>query len=238
MFHSDDTPMTPTLPLLVALAATPAPSPDHVFLALAHEAPGLSPVVLQRALRASRAARRAGYGKKPWLLTVIDYALPTSERRLWTFDLRRRRRLFHEYVAHGKGSGGERAERFSNRPHSRMSSLGLFVTRGTYRGRRGYSLRLFGLEPGFNHLAQRRAIVMHGAPYMTEAHKKTNGGLFGQSWGCPALDERVARPVIDEIKGGSFLFIHFPDEEWLARSRWLGPNPPQRRRSGGADHAP
>lgn len=207
--------------------------------ALLAVAPDLDPVVLERALLAAHTARRAGYGRRKPFLTIIDYDRPSSERRLWVLDLATERLVFHEHVAHGLGTGGERAERWSNQNGSKASSLGLFVTRETYVGRRGYSLRLIGLEPGFNDRAFRRAIVMHGAPYMTQAFKEKNGGLFGQSWGCPALDEAVARDVIDVIRGGSLLFIHSRDPVWLAGSAWLAGRIPRglARRALGRDPA-
>ena len=97
----------------------------------------------------------------------------------------------------------------------------MFVTEGTYVGRNGYSLRLTGLDRGFNDRAHERAIVVHGAPYVSDAFAQTNGRL-GRSWGCPALREPIAREVIDRVKGGSLLFAYYPDPAWLASSAYLG----------------
>ena len=144
---------------------------------------------------------------RPDLLTIIDYSLPSTEPRLWVVDRSRRRVLFHELVAHGRGSGDNYATRFSNRDGSLQSSLGLFLTEGTYVGRNGYSLRLEGLEPGINDRARDRTLVMHGAPYVSAEFARRHGRL-GRSWGCPALDPAIAGPVIDLIRGGSLLFVY------------------------------
>jgi len=122
--------------------------------------------------------------------------------------------LFHELVAHGAGSGDNYATRFSNTVDSRQTSLGLFRTAGTYEGGNGYSLKLQGLEPGFNDRAEQRNIVMHGAWYVSAEHARQHGRL-GRSWGCPALPLEDARPVIDKIKGGTFVFSYAPDTAWL-----------------------
>ncbi len=109
---------------------------------------------------------------------------------------------------------------FSDRLNSRQSSIGLFVTRDTYVGSNGYSLRLDGLEPGFNGSALDRAIVMHGAPYVSEEIAARQGRL-GRSWGCPALREAIARDVIDTVRGGGVVFSYYPDQTWLNSSRFL-----------------
>jgi hypothetical protein len=127
-------------------------------------------------------------------------------------DLSTKKVLFHELVAHGKGSGDNYARRFSNEHQTRASSLGLFLTKGTYEGKHGYSLKLRGLEPGVNDKAEARAIVMHAASYVSEAFAAKHGRL-GRSWGCPALDERVAKRLIDAIKGESLLFAYHPSRE-------------------------
>jgi hypothetical protein len=177
------------------------------------------PEVLELALRAWRCGRAAGQFASP-LLTVIDYSLPSSVRRLWVIDVARERVLFRELVAHGEGSGDERSLYFSNRPGSRASSLGLFRTAGTYRGRHGRSLRLVGLEPGVNDRAMARAIVMHAAAYVSPGFVRARGRL-GRSWGCPALEPRVHRQIIDRIEGGTAVFAYYPDARWLGQSRFL-----------------
>ena len=154
------------------------------------------------------------------LLTLIDYTLPSTARRLWVIDVATRRVLFNELVAHGAASGENYAETFSNEPGSRRSSLGLFRTEDTYNGEHGESLRLSGLEPGINDRAMERAIVMHGAPYVSRTVIAARGEL-GRSWGCPALERGVERRVIERIKGGTALFAYYPDSHWLRTSRFL-----------------
>jgi hypothetical protein len=128
--------------------------------------------------------------------------------------------VFKELVAHGRNSGDNMATRFSDVMESRESSLGLFRTADTYVGQNGYSLRLDGLEPGFNSHARERAIVMHGAPYVDLAVAKANGRL-GRSWGCPALRAAVARRVIDTVRDGGVIFSYYPDPTWLKTSKFL-----------------
>jgi hypothetical protein len=176
--------------------------------------------VVQLAFAASRCATRNGDVSDPSTLTIIDYSKPSTEPRLWVLDLRTRELLFHELVAHGQGSGGNYATRFSNEPDSHQTSIGLFVTESTYVGRNGYSLRLNGLDRGFNDRARTRAIVMHGAPYVNAGISKSLGRL-GRSHGCPAVRDAVARELIDRVKGGSLVFSYYPDEQWLNSSKYL-----------------
>jgi hypothetical protein len=173
------------------------------------------------ALRAANCAVASGMVDGVSTLTVIDYSKPSTDKRLWVFDLRSRSLLYEELVAHGQGSGENLATLFSNEPDTHRSSIGLFETGDTYVGRNGYSLRLHGLEEGFNDNADARAIVMHGAPYVSEDVARAQGRL-GRSWGCPALRESVAREVIDVVKGSGLLFAYYPDPQWLSASRFLG----------------
>lgn len=182
---------------------------------------GLDPGVLRLALGAVTCAERSGTVAEPPTLTIIDYSKPSTERRLWVFDLRSHALLFEELVAHGSGSGENLASRFSNDAETHRTSLGLFATSDTYTGSNGYSLRLDGLEPGFNDRARARAIVMHGAAYVSEAVVRAQGRL-GRSWGCPALPREVAARIIDRVKGGSLVFAYYPDQNWLRQSTFLG----------------
>jgi hypothetical protein len=172
------------------------------------------------ALNAAMCAREAGAVLNDRLLTVIDYSRPSAEPRLWVLDLDRERVLFEERVAHGRGSGEKLATRFSNLDGSHQTSLGLFRTADTYVGSNGYSLRLDGLERGFNDRARDRAIVVHGAPYVSDANVRATGRI-GRSHGCPALRPAIARNVIDTIKDGSLVFAYYPDRQWLNGSRFL-----------------
>jgi hypothetical protein len=175
--------------------------------------------VLDLALQAFRCGRTLGVIERP-LLTVIDYSLPSTERRLWVIDLARRRVLFHELVAHGQNSGDDLALTFSNRLGSRQSSLGLFRADESYEGEHGLALRLSGLEPGVNDRARDRSIVIHGAEYVSDDYIATHGRL-GRSWGCPAVPATVHAPLIEQIRDGSAVFAYYPDAAWLQTSRFL-----------------
>jgi hypothetical protein len=180
----------------------------------------VTPQVFDLALSAVRCAVRSGDISDVDTLTVIDYSRPSTEKRLWVFDLHTRTLLYEELVAHGSGSGENLATAFSNEPETHRSSIGLYRTEDTYVGRNGYSLRLRGLDRGFNDRAYERAIVMHGAPYVSEDVARTQGRL-GRSWGCPALRSGIAREVIDTVKGDGLVFAYYPDPEWLQSSRYL-----------------
>jgi hypothetical protein len=201
-------PAAPSLPIASTTAAT-----------IASLAPDANRDAIAIALAAMRCAQGSGVGAGASRLALIDYSRPSTEPRLWVFDLRNNRLLFEEVVAHGRGSGENFAKVFSNESGSHASSLGLFLTRATYQGRNGYSLRMQGLEPGINDAAMERAIVMHGAPYV-DPDKAAMQGRLGRSFGCPAVREAVARGMIDALKDGQFVFAYYPDANWLDRARW------------------
>lgn len=144
-------------------------------------------------------------------LTVIDYSLPSSQRRLWVIDPQRVAVLYHEFVSHGRGSTSDedpdRAVRFGNEPESHRSSLGTFLTGNPYSGKHGHSLELVGLEPGVNDRAEERRIVIHPADYVSAAFRAQSGGRVGRSFGCPALDPAVAPAIIDRIQSGSVVYV-------------------------------
>lgn len=167
-----------------------------------------SPAALTAALAAYDRAIARGAVSNPRYLTVIDYSLPSIVRRLWILDLSDSSIVLRDLVAHGRGSGENMATSFSNDDGSKMSSLGLFVTDAAYIGSHGYSLRLRGLDPGLNDHAYDRAIVVHGAPYVSEAAARS--GRLGRSWGCAAVRTDIARTVIDTIKDGTVLFAYAP----------------------------
>jgi hypothetical protein len=209
-----------TAQLQMASAAPPA-SVENVTIAraLTADTPRLPPAALDVALRAASCAAESGVVRHPEILTLIDYSRASTRPRLWVIDVAHRRVLFEELVAHGRETGGNLAERFSNEEGSLQSSLGVFLTADTYIGENGYSLRLDGLEPGFNDRARARAIVMHGAAYVRPGMEAQ--GRLGRSWGCPALSLSSARPVIDTIKGGSLVVAYYPEASWLQRSHFL-----------------
>jgi hypothetical protein len=176
--------------------------------------------VFDLAMNAASCAVKSGAVGQPRTLTVIDYSLPSTEKRLWVYDLNSRELLYEELVAHGQGTGANVATKFSNLADSHQTSLGLFVTDETYVGRNGYSLRLDGLDKGWNDRARDRAIVMHGAPYVSPQFVKANGRL-GRSHGCPAVSDAVARRLIDRVKGGGLVFAYYPDAKFLKSSKYL-----------------
>ncbi|MBY0497843.1 MAG: murein L,D-transpeptidase catalytic domain family protein [Cyanobacteria bacterium] len=182
---------------------------------------GIETDVLEMALGAASCAVSSGNVKNPGTLTVIDYSKPSSQPRLWVFDLKSKELLYEELVAHGQGSGANMAMQFSNLDESHQTSLGLFVTQDTYVGKNGYSLRLDGLDRGINDRARDRAIVMHGAPYVSPSFVKANGRL-GRSWGCPAVSDAVAKKMIDRVKGGGLVFAYYPDAKLIKTSKYLG----------------
>jgi hypothetical protein len=189
-------------------AASPAPTVLSLEDDLLRQAEGLSPQALHAALSSWESLRARGEVHRP-LLSVIDYGLPSTQPRLWVIDLDARRVVFRELVAHGRNSGWDLTESFSNGEGSYMTSLGAFVTGGTYDGKNGYSLRLRGTEPNLNDNAEARAIVMHGAPYVDETIALKQGRL-GRSLGCPAIRPAIAHALIDEIKDGSVLYAWHP----------------------------
>lgn len=154
------------------------------------------------------------------VLTIADFSLPSSEKRLFVIDMDNFQVLYNTYVAHGRNSGKEYANKFSNSPQSNMSSLGFYVTGKTYVGENGFSLRLQGEEKGINDNAMRRAIVIHCADYVSEKWVQ-DLGYIGRSLGCPALPRKYAKPIIETIKDGSCFFIYSPSQKYLSRSELL-----------------
>lgn len=206
--------------LSLGAAISSAADFDNALAAkLAHSAPQADPRVIDLAVSAMQCATANGMEPSE-RLAVIDYSRPSTEPRLWVFDLKRHKLLYRELVAHGRNTGENYARDFSNIEGSLKSSLGLFRTLDTYHGSNGYSLRMDGLEAGFNDKALDRAIVMHGAPYVNEKLARKQGRV-GRSWGCPAVRSGIAQRMIDTLKGGQFIFSYYPDPHWLATSRYL-----------------
>jgi len=175
---------------------------------LLQSASGLNPDALHAALTTFESLRAKGEVHSSFL-SVIDYSLPSTAKRMWVFDLDARRIVFNELVAHGRNTGEDVAVTFSNDDGSYKSSLGAFVTGDAYDGKNGYSMRLRGLEPNVNDHAEERAIVLHGAWYVDEA-LATSQGRIGRSLGCPAVRPAIARELIDDIKDGSVLYAWHP----------------------------
>ena len=210
--------------LLAAPLQASTPTADLAD-SLARVAPGLDRQVLRHAVAAMQCAVNHG-ADQAQRLAVIDYSQPSTVRRLWIFDLQRKQLVLRDLVAHGRLSGENHANRFSNVVGSFQSSLGLFRAAESYRGKHGYSLRLDGLEPGVNDRARERAIVIHGAEYV-DPRLADSQGRIGRSLGCPAVRPEVARLVVDQLKEGQFVFAWYPDRRWLQNSAYLNCQPQQ-----------
>lgn len=156
------------------------------------------------------------------ILTIIDFNLPSSQKRMWVIDLNQMKVLFHELVAHGRNSGDNYATKFSNVANSLSSSLGFYLTGEEYVGKYGRSLRLDGMEAGFNDRARERAVVLHGADYASQAIVDAQGRL-GRSYGCPAVPFENKDAIVDTIKDRSVLFINGPDALYEQESLLLNP---------------
>lgn len=167
---------------------------------------GLSEQAFEYAMEGYFQQKELGKLKNDSILTVVDFDQPSSNKRMYVMDIKNGKVLFNTWSAHGKNTGAAMATHFSNRPESLQSSLGLFLTENTYNGSNGYSLRLIGLE-NCNNKAWERAIVMHGAPYVSQ-ETINNMGYIGRSWGCPAVSMELCKPIINTIKGGSCLFLY------------------------------
>jgi hypothetical protein len=208
-----------TLALSFSAPAKAQVDPANLQAELATLAPALAPNVLALALTAHDEALEQGLLNNVNVLTVIDYSRASTEPRFWVFDLAAKKLLFEELVAHGRNSGENFATRFSNEDQSLESSYGLFVTGDVYVGKHGRSLRLEGLDKGYNDRAEARGIVVHAADYVSDAVAAK--GRLGRSWGCPALNPAVAGRVIDAIENGSAVFAYYPDSSWIKTSAFL-----------------
>lgn len=191
-----------------------------LYTSLDLNAQGLSEAAFTSAMIGFEKLSLEGRLEKSNLITIIDFTKPSTQKRMFVLDVENAKILYKTYVAHGQRSGREFATQFSNIPESFQSSLGFYETSTTYNGKNGYSLKLKGLENGINNKAEERAVVIHGAPYVSESFINSHGYL-GRSWGCPALPEHLNRPIIDKIKNGSCLFIYKDNNTYLNNSRLL-----------------
>jgi hypothetical protein len=181
---------------------------------------GLSAEAFNYAVKGYETLKEQGKVHNDRVLSIIDFTKPSSEKRLFILDVKSFKILFNTYVAHGRNTGEAFANKFSNKPDSYQSSLGFYITEGTYTGKNGYSMQLEGMENGFNNKAGERAIVVHGAPYVSEGFIRARG-YIGRSHGCPALPENLNKPIIEKIKNGSCLFIYSNDKHYLQQSKLL-----------------
>jgi len=201
--------------------ATPAKSSlQMIYNDLGLAMMGLSQNAFESAIKGYEYLKMNGILANENVLSIVDFTLPSTEKRLFIIDVKSEKVLFNTYVSHGQNTGDKYAKRFSNRPESYQSSLGFYRTSGTYNGKNGFSMRLDGLERNINDRAEERAIVMHGAPYVSEGFIKTRGFL-GRSWGCPAVPPQLNKPIIETIKNGTCLFIYSEDSNYLSQSTIL-----------------
>jgi L,D-transpeptidase catalytic domain len=193
---------------------------EKFYVATGLENFGITRDVFEMALRGFEKLSREHRISADSILTIVDFSKSSRQKRMVVIDLKSEEVLFNTVVAHGRNTGAEFARSFSNQPRSNKSSLGFYVTRETYRGSNGYSLKLDGQEKGFNDLAMSRAIVMHAADYANEEVIGRKGYL-GRSYGCPAVPEKLSRGIIDRIKNGNVVFLYYPDSKYLSHSKLL-----------------
>jgi hypothetical protein len=181
---------------------------------------GLSQTAFTYALQGYSDLVSNGSIKNDHILSIVDFSLPSTQKRLFVIDVTSGKLLFNTFVSHGRNSGKEMATEFSNDANSFKSSLGFYVTGTTYSGEHGYSLRLDGKEAGINDNAYSRSIVMHAANYVNERIIKAKG-LLGRSLGCPAVPPALHKVIINTIKDGSCLFLYSPDSFYVSHSKMI-----------------
>ncbi len=193
---------------------------DNLYQSLRLNLMGFSQQAFEYAITGLDKLVKMGKIDNPQILSIVDFSQPSSHKRMVVIDLKNNEVLFNTYVAHGRNSGREFARDFSNTPETNKSSLGFYETSNTYIGGNGYSLRLEGLEKGFNDNAFNRAIVVHGAAYVSGAIAQQQG-YIGRSQGCPALPLSQSKPIIDKIKNGTCLFVYSPNAQYIQQSKLL-----------------
>lgn len=187
-----------------------------MYSTLKLDSAGLSQEAFDYAIKGYEKLVAEGTVTNDQYLTIVDFSQSGRKKRFYLLDVKNGQLLVNTFVSHGKNSGVDMAERFSNQPNSEQSSLGFYVTGTTYTGKHGKSLRLQGQEEGFNNNAMARGVVVHGAPYVNAG--RVNSAYMGRSQGCPALPENEYAQVIDIIKDGTVLFLYSPSQDYLQRS--------------------
>lgn len=178
---------------------------------------GLSEPVFEKAITGFYNLKNSGQvAEDKSILTVVDFDLSSTRKRLWIIDLAKKKLLLNTWVAHGQRSGGDQATRFSNTNESFQSSIGFYLTAEIYRGQHGKSLRLDGMDEGFNSNARKRSIVVHGADYVSQGTINALGRL-GRSQGCPAVPSYMADTVINTMEGKTVLFINNSSQDYTSR---------------------
>lgn len=203
-----------------AIAKTAASAKAMLYDQLALGSLGLSQEAYQYALAGYERLLEEGKLKNDDILSIVDFSLPSTKKRLFVIDLSSGKLLFNSLVSHGRNSGKEMATNFSNSNESFKSSLGFYVTGGTYKGKHGYSLKLEGEEEGINSNAMERGIVMHAASYVDEKLARLQG-YIGRSLGCPAVPVKLHKKIISKIQNGTCLFMYSPDQGYITASKML-----------------
>jgi hypothetical protein len=193
---------------------------NNLYDSLRLSSMGLARQVFEYAMKGFQQLSATGKLANTSVISIIDFTKSSAKKRLYIIDLKNYKVLFNTYVAHGMNSGQEFARQFSNIPESNKSSLGFYQTADTYVGKHGYSLRLRGVEKGINDNVHKRDIVLHAADYVSESTINAKG-YIGRSHGCPAVPERLHKPIIEKIKNGSCLFIFGEDRNYIRRSAML-----------------
>jgi len=193
---------------------------DSIYSNLQLLQAGLKEEAFELAYRGYYKLLEEGMVNRAEVLTIADFSKSSSENRLYIIDMVEGKILYQTLVAHGRNSGLNYATDFSNKPESKKSSLGFYLTLQTYFGDNGYSLKLKGLEKGINDKAYDRAIVLHGSSYATEKFANSNGYL-GRSLGCPAVPAKLNVGIINTIKNGTVMFIYHPNKQYQAKSTIL-----------------
>ncbi|HEX6333466.1 MAG TPA: murein L,D-transpeptidase catalytic domain family protein [Flavisolibacter sp.] len=194
--------------VLVAAATNTKATVADKLMQLNLQEMGLSQEAVTYAVKGYEKLVASGTVTNPRYLTIVDFSQNSRNKRFYLLDVEKNEVVMNTYVSHGRNSGLDKAENFSNRIHSNQSSLGFYVTKTTYTGKHGKSLRLAGMEEGFNDNAEARAIVVHGADYVNPS--RVNSGYMGRSQGCPALSKADYQKVIDLIRDGSVMFLYHP----------------------------
>lgn len=214
------TPITPKSPIVRITEMRPFNQPiDQTTKTIEKAAPTLNPNVLKTVVTALQCAQNQKILHNQ-ILAIIDYSLPSSQKRLWIIDLEKKKLLYNTYVSHGFNSGTTAPSFFSNKNDSKASSIGIYDTENAYNGRHGESIKLQGLDKNFNDNAYKRFIVMHGSWYVEEPFIKKYGRA-GRSWGCPSVALSLVQPITEIMKDNAFLVVYYPQDAWLKNSKFL-----------------
>jgi hypothetical protein len=213
-------PKTNPEPVIAAeVATTTEAEAASLYQSMGLEEKGLSEKAFACAYKGFRYLQQRQQISEPYL-TICDFSQSSNNKRLYIVDMENNTLVLNTYVAHGRNSGAEFATRFSNKNSSLQSSLGFYITQNTYFGEHGLSLKIAGVEPGYNSNAMQRAVVVHGADYIGESWLH-HSDYMGRSFGCPAVPARESARIINTIKDGTCLFIYHPSASYLKGSRIL-----------------